>query len=638
MLDSIVSTNTGGGGAADNLGGLAPVGSGGNLVGSGAVGLDPADNLINVHDPMLGPLQDNGGSTLTMAPLPGSPAIDAGVFLLSMPATDQAGNPRVQGPTPDVGAIEITEATPAPEAQGLVVTTLSDSIDPYDDQTSLREALDYAVTLTGDQSITFAPGLSGTIDLAPYYGTLVIADAMGAVTIDGGGAITLDAMGNSRVVQVAAGTTATLDGLTITGGSITSEGGGGGVDNAGTLTMNDCSITGNITLGAPNGFGAPGVPSGGGVLSSGTLTLYGCSVTGNSASSYGGGVYNRYGTMTVDDCTVTGNSAGTGGGGIMNFGGLFTGIGTTTVEDCSVTGNSATSYGGGIGNIAGTLSVDDCIVTGNSATSNGGGIFVDGTTTVDDCAITGNSSGSSGGGLYVDYSTLTMTGDTVAADVAAVSGGGIAVRVNAQATIIDSTIVDCTAGLTGGGVFNQGGTLTLTGVTVADNQAGAAGDGGGIFAQDYVSKPSRRSKPITIPPATTLTDTIVLTNTAGSPACARQPRRRRPAGRQRRQPRRLGRRQPRRDDEPRRHRRPAARHPGQLRRDDRDHAALARQPGHRRGDLRHHHPGHRSARDGRGSAPWTSAPSRARASSSPRSPAARRNRRSSVRPSTIRWP
>ncbi len=248
------------------------------------------------------------------------------------------------------------------------------------------------------------------------------------------------------------------------------------------------------------------------------MTLYGCSVTGNSASSYGGGVYNRYGTMTVDDCTVTGNSAGTGGGGIMNFGGIFTGIGTTTVDDCSVTGNSAASYGGGIGNIAGTLSVDDCTVAGNSAASKGGGIFVDGTTTVDDCAITGNSSGSSGGGLYVNYSTLTMTGDTVAADVAGVSGGGIAVMLNTQATIIDSTIVDCTAGLTGGGAFNQGGTLMLTGVTVADNQAGAAGDGGGIFAQDYISKPSRRGNPTTIAPTTTLTDTIVSTNTAGSPA------------------------------------------------------------------------------------------------------------------------
>ena len=40
---------------------------------------------------LLGPLQDNGGPTLTHALLPGSPALDAG---LGGPATDQSGAPR----------------------------------------------------------------------------------------------------------------------------------------------------------------------------------------------------------------------------------------------------------------------------------------------------------------------------------------------------------------------------------------------------------------------------------------------------------------------------------------------------------------------------------------------------------------
>src|SRR5947209_8080982 len=78
-LDTIVSGNTGGAAATpDNLGGVAPADSIGNQVGSGAVSLDPAYNQVGVDDPMLGPLQDNGGPTFTMAPLPGSPAIDAG--------------------------------------------------------------------------------------------------------------------------------------------------------------------------------------------------------------------------------------------------------------------------------------------------------------------------------------------------------------------------------------------------------------------------------------------------------------------------------------------------------------------------------------------------------------------------------
>ena len=61
----------------------------------------------NNLDPLLGPLANNGGPTLTMAPLPGSPAIDAGNDL-SAPATDQRGVPRPQGAHADIGAMEAT--------------------------------------------------------------------------------------------------------------------------------------------------------------------------------------------------------------------------------------------------------------------------------------------------------------------------------------------------------------------------------------------------------------------------------------------------------------------------------------------------------------------------------------------------
>ena len=44
-------------------------------------------------DPLLGPLADNGGFTLTHALMPGSPAIDAG-SLAVCPPTDQRGVPR----------------------------------------------------------------------------------------------------------------------------------------------------------------------------------------------------------------------------------------------------------------------------------------------------------------------------------------------------------------------------------------------------------------------------------------------------------------------------------------------------------------------------------------------------------------
>jgi hypothetical protein len=58
-----------------------------------------------VEDPLLGPLQDNGGPTRTHALLPGSPAIDRGKVSSGV-ACDQRGFPRVIGGKPDIGAFE----------------------------------------------------------------------------------------------------------------------------------------------------------------------------------------------------------------------------------------------------------------------------------------------------------------------------------------------------------------------------------------------------------------------------------------------------------------------------------------------------------------------------------------------------
>jgi hypothetical protein len=57
-------------------------------------------------DPLLGPLADNGGSTLTHMLLPGSPAIDAGADE-GAPTTDQRGLPRPSGLAYDIGAVEV---------------------------------------------------------------------------------------------------------------------------------------------------------------------------------------------------------------------------------------------------------------------------------------------------------------------------------------------------------------------------------------------------------------------------------------------------------------------------------------------------------------------------------------------------
>jgi hypothetical protein len=100
-----------------------PVGSQGhNLIGdgTGGSGFAPSDMVgtsANPIDPVLGPLQDNGGPAPTMALLVGSPAIGAGDNTDALP-TDQRGAPRIFDGAIDIGAYEV-QAAPAPSSSVL---------------------------------------------------------------------------------------------------------------------------------------------------------------------------------------------------------------------------------------------------------------------------------------------------------------------------------------------------------------------------------------------------------------------------------------------------------------------------------------------------------------------------------------
>jgi hypothetical protein len=90
--------------------------SGYNLISNstGGSGYAPTD-ILDV-DPLLGPLADNGGPTLTHALLPGSPAIDAGdPNPADPPEWDQRGPgfPRIANGRIDIGAFEV-QATGMP--------------------------------------------------------------------------------------------------------------------------------------------------------------------------------------------------------------------------------------------------------------------------------------------------------------------------------------------------------------------------------------------------------------------------------------------------------------------------------------------------------------------------------------------
>ncbi len=199
-----------------------------------------------------------------------------------------------------------------------------------------------------------------------------IAGPAAGVIVSGGGL--------SRVFQVDGGVTASISGMTITGGSAGGGLSGGGLYNdGGTVTLTDCTLSGNSA-----GYG------GGGLFSRfGTTTLTDCTITSNSVPDFlgfGGGLFSIFGTTTLTDCTVTDNSGWAGGG-------LYLRGDTTTLTDCTFSGNSAT-FGGGIYSHVATVTLVGTIVAGNAATNFAPD--VSGTFASQGHNLIGNTNGSSG--------------------------------------------------------------------------------------------------------------------------------------------------------------------------------------------------------------------------------------------------
>lgn len=109
LINTIVAGNNAANSSPDLKG--AFVSSGSNLIGNnqGATGLSLFD-FQNVAA-NLGPLQNNGGPTMTCAPLPGSYAIGYGTST-GAPKTDQRGVPRPLNGAYDIGAVQTVTNSP----------------------------------------------------------------------------------------------------------------------------------------------------------------------------------------------------------------------------------------------------------------------------------------------------------------------------------------------------------------------------------------------------------------------------------------------------------------------------------------------------------------------------------------------
>jgi hypothetical protein len=118
LWDTIVARNSiVSGPTPSDIGGTVLSSGFNNLIGTGGSGtLNATLNLLNVANPLIGTLGNNGGPTQTIMLLPASPAIDGGsdniaTFLANQGiTTDQRGFPRVSGAHIDIGAVEFQPA------------------------------------------------------------------------------------------------------------------------------------------------------------------------------------------------------------------------------------------------------------------------------------------------------------------------------------------------------------------------------------------------------------------------------------------------------------------------------------------------------------------------------------------------
>jgi hypothetical protein len=365
-------------------------------------------------------------------------------------------------------------------------------------QCTLRAAISEANAHAGPDTIVLPAGtialtLEGANEDGNVSGDLDITDDL---TIDGaplgasGVPVTIVQSGatsstaHDRLFDIHGWTeavTVVLNRLTIWNGKAPQH--GGGIQNSGTLTLNDCIVMENkagdgFVGGAASGQGW----SGGGIASWGDLTLNRCIVLANKAGDgayaadqggggAGGGIYSRS-KLTINRSAVSFNKAGQGGGSDSDRGGSggngggisHTGGGVLTVSDSTLANNQAGQGGRGGGGAA------------DGDRGDGGGIFCIGLVTLRGSLVSGNTA-RYGAGLR--------------------AGGGS----GGELTLENSTVSGNNADGYGGGILSYN-VLRLVHCTVADNEAGLAADspksGGGLSLRD----------------TTYLTNTIVAGNEA----------------------------------------------------------------------------------------------------------------------------
>ena len=307
----------------------------------------------------------------------------------------------------------------------LTVTTVADN-----GPGSLRA--DIVAAQDGD-TIVFDPSLAGqTIYLTS--GELAITTNLTIEGTPSWNPPAINALENSRVIDVASSASLAIDNLLIEGGSAKK---GGGLYNAGAVTLSDCSFHFNSAT------------DGGAIENNGTMTVTNCDLSYDVALHNGGAIDNK-GDLTVGGvwgCGFAADSANSAGGAISNFG-------TMNLVNSSFY-RTFSSKGGAVANF-GNATLGNCAIVDCGA-DDGGGILNQANMTVAGSYFSGGAE--RGGGIY-NSGNLVLSRSVLVSNAASVAGGGI---YNSGTLVVDACTINGNVAVAngGGGVFNAG-TLTVS--------------------------------------------------------------------------------------------------------------------------------------------------------------------------------
>ncbi len=224
---------------------------------------------------------------------------------------------------------------------------------------SLRDALDQANAAPGADTIDFAAGVTGTIQLTGTsgFGELNISDAL---TIAGPGADKLTIIGeaDSPVVIVndeSGDSNIEITGLTLTGGK--------GFQAGGIVSLDDNLHLSGVVIAGNTGTGAGGLYFAG---VGGYLLVENSTISNNTGRNVGGVQIDFLGTPALFVNTTIANNVGTGGGGgFARVGGvLATATSNATFQHVTIAGNTGQAGPSGLGAVSGSvLTLQNSIVS-----------------------------------------------------------------------------------------------------------------------------------------------------------------------------------------------------------------------------------------------------------------------------------